>query len=293
MHSYCLENEHLSVGVSPVGAELQSLYSRKTELEYLWQPGGEVWPHSSLLLFPNPGRIAHDRIIVDGKVYPAMMHGFASTMPFAVTAHSENALTLELRDDSYTRKYFPYAFRLVVEFTLEGDMLVQTFQVVNEDTKPLYYCLGAHPGFYCPIGINEPAEDHSLVFDRPQKLKLLALQENTRLLTGEKTAYATPQNRIPLHDHFFDNGPMLFDGMDAGTITLRSERSGRFVEFGVEGFPNLCLWGVPTKMSLIAIEPWIGLSDHKDTDHVWETKPGIQRVEVGQENTHRLTFRVG
>jgi hypothetical protein len=34
-------------------------------------------------------------------------------------------------------------------------------------------------------------------------------------------------------------------------------------------------------MSLIAIEPWIGTSDRVDTDHVWETKPGVQMVAVG------------
>ena len=293
MQTYSIENAHLSVTVNALGAELQSLYSKKTELEYLWQPGGETWPHSSLLLFPNPGRIAHDRIIVDGKVYPAMMHGFASTLPFAVTEHTESKLTMALREDAYTRKYFPYAFRLMVEFSLEGERLVQTFRVVNRDDKPVYYCLGAHPGFYCPIGLGEPAEDYALVFDRPQNLNLLHMQENTRLTTGEETPYLKGETTIPLGDHFFDNGPMLFGGMDAGAITLRSEKSGRFVEFGVEGFPNLCLWGVPTQMSLIAIEPWIGTSDRVDTDHVWEHKPGIQRVEVGKENTHRLTFRVG
>ena len=290
---YRLENEKLSVEINAVGAELQSLYSKETELEYLWQPGGETWPHHSLLLFPNPGRIAHDRIIVGGKVHPAMMHGFASTMPFAVKDYSATRLVMELKDNAYTRKYFPYAFRLVVEFALEGEMLVQNFRVLNEDNKPIYYCLGAHPGFYCPIGINEPAEDYALEFDPPQNLDLLHMQENTRLLTGEKTPYLVEQREIPLGDHFFDQGPMLFGGMDAETITLRSEKSGRFVEFGVKGFPNLCLWGAPTKMSIIAIEPWIGTSDHKDTDHVWEKKPGIQKVAVGQEKSHRLTFRVG
>jgi hypothetical protein len=48
-----------------------------------------------------------------------------------------------------------------------------------------------------------------------------------------------------------------------------------------------------TQMSIIAIEPWIGTSDRFDTDHVWERKPGIQRVEVGSTATHTLTFRVG
>lgn len=290
---YCLKNDCLHIEVSPVGAELQSLYSLLTDTEYLWQPGFETWPHHSMLLFPNPGRIAHDRIIVGGRTYPAMMHGFANDMPFALVEQGADRLLLELRDNEYTRKYYPYAFRLQVEFLLEGDKLTQTFRVINDDTQPVYYCLGAHPGFYCPIELGEAASDYSLIFDRPQNLDLLALEENTRLLTGEKEPYLAGQRQIPLHDRFFDRGPMLFAGMDAGTVTLKSDRSGQFVEFGVEGFPNLCLWGVPTRMSLIAIEPWIGASDRADTDHVWERKPGIQCVPVGQERIHRLTFRVG
>lgn len=293
MDRYTLQNEHLRVCVSAVGAELTSLYSLKTETEYLWQPGYEIWPHSSLLLFPNAGRIAHDRTIIGGKVYPAMMHGFAATQSFACAAHTQTRLVLELTENDETCKYYPYRFCLQVEFRLEGDRLIQDFHVINRDTKPLYYCLGAHPGFYCPIGLNEPAEDYALVFDRPQNLNMLHMQENTRLVTGEKTPYLVGETTIPLGDHFFDNGPMLFDGMDAGTVTLRSEKSGRFVEFGIEGFPYLCLWGVPTQMSLIAIEPWIGTSDRVDTDHVWETKPGIRCAAVGEEGLHTLTFRVG
>ena len=40
-----LENDYMKIEVSLVGAELQSLYSKKTELEYLWQPGYDIWPH--------------------------------------------------------------------------------------------------------------------------------------------------------------------------------------------------------------------------------------------------------
>ena len=288
---YVLENENLVVRVCDVGAELTGLRSKKTDTEYLWQPGGEIWPHSSLLLFPNAGRIAHDRILVGGKVYPAMMHGFACNMPFACAAKSDTRLVLELATDDHTRRYYPYEFCLQVEFLLEGDRLAQNIRVINRDEKPVYYCLGAHPGFYCPIGLNEKAEDYKLVFDRPQKLNKLEMQENTRLLTGREIP--CPLQEIPLGDHFFDNGPMLFGGMDASTVTLRSEKSGRFMEMGIAGFTDLCLWGVPTQMSIIAIEPWIGTSDRVDTDHVWEKKPGIQQVPVGEASIHTLTFRVG
>lgn len=293
MREFVLQNDMLTVRVNSVGAELTGLYSKETGLEYMWQPGGETWPHSSLLLFPNAGRIAHDRILVDGKVYPAMMHGFACNKPFACTAQSDTRLVLELTADDHTRRYYPYEFCLQVEFLLEGNRLVQNLRVINRDEKAVYYCLGAHPGFYCPIGLNEKAEDYALVFDRPQNLNRMEMQENTRLLTGKENPCLQSETTIPLGDHFFDKGPMLFGGMDAQTITLRSEKSGRFVEMGIAGFTDLCLWGVPTQMSIIAIEPWIGTSDRFDTDHVWERKPGIQKVAVGQEKIHTLTFRVG
>ena len=139
-------------------------------------------------------------------------------------------------------------------------------------------------------GLSMERQKRTLV--RRELLKL-ELEENTRLLTGNKEVYLDNETTVPLHDHFFDNGPMLFEGMDAGSVTLQSKKSGRFVEFGIRGFPYLCLWGVPTRMSLIAIEPWIGTSDRVDTDHVWEHKPGIQCVQPGEENIHTLTFRVG
>jgi len=290
---YQIKNDQLSVCVSSVGAQLKSLYSHVTDMEYLWQPGHETWPHSSMLLFPNAGRIARGRVIIRGKVYPANMHGFANDMPFTLVEHNDSKLLLELQDNEITRKYYPYAFRLQVEFELKEDRLIQSFRVINDDAESMVYCLGAHPGVYCPLVLGEKAEDYSLTFDRPQNLDKMELEENTRLLTGNKTPYLQNETTVPLHDHFFDNGPMVFEGMDAGSITLRSGTSGRFVEMGIQGFPHLCLWGVPTRMSLIAIEPWIGTSDRVDTDHIWEHKPGIQTVQPGEENIHTLTFRVG
>lgn len=290
---YFLQNEHLSVRVAAKGAELQSIFSKKTQLEYIWQPGEETWPHHSMLLFPNPGRIAHDRVIIGGKVYPASMHGFANDMPFTLVEQTDTSLTLQLQDTEFTRSRYPYRFRLQVTFSLEGDTLVQTFRVVNDGAEDLYYCLGAHPGFYCPIELGESAENYKLVFDRPQRLRQQELEENTRLLTGKETLYLQDEDTIPLCDRFFDGGPMLFGGMDANTVTLKSDVSGRFVEFGIAGFHDLCLWGVPTRMSLIAIEPWIGTTDRRDTDHVWEHKPGVQCIAAGKTGTHTLTFRVG
>ena len=293
MACFELENEKIRIRVCSVGAELQSVYSKELEMEYIWQPGTETFAHHTMLLFPNPGRIAHDRIIVGGKVYPAMMHGFANDMDFRLVEQSENKVLLELAATDYTRRYFPYEFRFQVAFSLDGDKVLQNFYVINDDSKPVYYCLGAHPGFYCPIVLGESGDDYSLEFDIPQQLNQMELEAHTRLLTGNEIPVLVNETEIPLDEHFFDNGPRLYGNMKANTLTLRSKCSGRFMELGIEGFDNLCLWGAAGKMSVICIEPWCGTSDRTDTDHVWDTKPGIRRVEVGGTGHHLLTFRVG
>lgn len=291
--TFQLENDFLKIKVSTIGAELQSLYSKETEIEYLWQPGSETWPHHSMLLFPNPGRIAGNRTIIDGKVYPATMHGFANDMEFEVVEVDENHILLQISATEETRKSFPYGFRFQVEFTLNRDVVVQNFRVINDDNKSIYFSLGAHPGFYCPIALDECGDDYFLEFDSLQEINLLELEEGTRLLTGRRIPYLQEECEIRLHDHYFDDGPKLFDGLKADYITMKSRKTGHFVELGIKDFPYMCLWGVGSRMSILCIEPWCGTSDLADTDHVWETKLGIEKVEVGDVFERTLTFKMG
>ncbi len=288
-----LENEAMCIAVSTKGAELRSLYSKVTQTEYLWQMGYETWPHHSMLLFPNPGRIAGDRTLIDGKVYPATMHGFANDMEFEVLQADGEHLLLQISDTEQTRKSFPYRFRLQVAFALEGALVKQTFRVINEDTRTVYFSLGAHPGFYCPIAIDETGEDYVLTFDSPQNINQMEMQKDTRLLTGKRTPRLTGERELFIGEHFFDDGPMIWENVQAKTVTMRSVRSGRFVQMGIEGFPYLCLWGVGGKMSILCIEPWCGVTDLADTDHVWERKLGIESVDVGDVFERTITFRVG
>ena len=288
-----LEDSFLKIEVSSLGAELTSLYSKKTEIEYLWQPGYDIWPHHSMLLFPNPGRISGDRTIIGNKIYPATMHGFANDMNFEIVESCKERLLLEISQTEETLKSFPYKFRLQVEFLLDGEIVYQKFKVINEDSKTIYFSLGAHPGFYCPIIPNESVDDYVLEFNSPQNINSLELEDGTRLLTGKRIKYLNNETTIKIGDRFFDNGPILFDGVNAKLIKMKSNRTGHFVELGINDFPYMCLWGVGTRMSIMCIEPWCGTTDLADTDHIWENKLGIESVKVGEIFERTLTFRVG
>ena len=288
-----ITNGKISVSVDELGAELKSIYSHEREMEYMWQPGHEIWDHSSLTLFPYPGRVCRDRIIFDGKVYPATMHGFAKDCVFAVENKTEDSMELVLRANDLTRKYFPYAFCLRILFRLEGEMLIQQFRISCEEERTMHFCIGAHPGFYLPMVLGESGNDYVLRFDRPQNIGHLQLEKGTNLLTGETKPFLQGETDVQLSEDYFNNGSLLLEGVDASSVTLLSKKSGRYVKMGIEGFPFMCLWGNPARNYMICIEPWCGTSDRADHDHVWEHKYGVEHVNAGEEFVRTLTFEVG
>ena len=52
-----IENEFLSVEINSLGAELFSVKSKKTGVEYLWQGNANYWKSRATVLFPVCGRI--------------------------------------------------------------------------------------------------------------------------------------------------------------------------------------------------------------------------------------------
>lgn len=288
-----LKNSKLNVQIDTLGAELKGIYSLDQEIEYMWQPGYDIWDHSSLLLFPNASRICRDRAIIGGKVYPATMHGFAYTSEFSVVSQCENSATLELTANETTKKYFPYNFVLDIDFAIEENILTQRLRVKNKDSIPMYFSIGAHPGFYLPLDIGESGDDYILHFNSPQDIDQMRLQRGTNLYTEENVPYLRNETDIALSENFFDDGPKVLSGVKADSITLLSKKSGRFVKLGIKDFPYLCLWGNPHKNAMICIEPWCGAPDSVNSNHVWETKLGIEKVEPGEEFSRIITFEVG
>ena len=47
-----IENEHLAVGISPKGAELQSILRKSDQREMLWQGDRTIWARRAPILFP-------------------------------------------------------------------------------------------------------------------------------------------------------------------------------------------------------------------------------------------------
>ena len=52
---YKLENKILSVSIAAKGAELQDIYNKETQLNYLWEGNPIFWSKRSPILFPIVG----------------------------------------------------------------------------------------------------------------------------------------------------------------------------------------------------------------------------------------------
>src|SRR2546423_3628793 len=105
---YKIENEFLAISAKSKGAELESIYHKGYQLEYLWSGDPAFWPKKSPVLFPIVGTLKDGCYVLEGKSYELGRHGFARDKDFLVTGNSETALRFSLSSDEETLKQFPF-----------------------------------------------------------------------------------------------------------------------------------------------------------------------------------------
>jgi len=130
------------------GAELKSWRVREQEL--IWPGDDKFWPDSAPVLFPVVGW-TRDGIMVDGKRYPLGLHGFARSEDFTLAEQAPDRVRLRLQANERTRALYPFAFRFEIEYILQSNILYVVIDVKNEDTRPMPFACGLHPGFVWPL----------------------------------------------------------------------------------------------------------------------------------------------
>ena len=147
MAVHSISNHFLSVNVNSFGAELCSVYSPETAIEYIWQADPSVWARHAPNLFPLVGKLKEGSYVHEGAVYKLPQHGFARDQDFVCIEESEHKLCFELTATEQTLKDFPFHFSLQISYTLTEHKIRVDYSVFNPDSKELYFSLGAHPAF--------------------------------------------------------------------------------------------------------------------------------------------------
>ncbi len=289
---YSIENENLKISVNTKGAELYSLYSKKTNVEYLWQGDKKFWEDRAPNLFPFVGRNYDDRYRYDGKEYVIRFHGLAPYMEFDLEKRTENELIFLLKDDEKTHKAYPFAFEFRVIFTLEKSSLTTRYEVTNVDKRTLICAFGGHPGFNVPFG-KGAFEDYSVVFSSPTQLRRILLVDGTPYLADASVDYPLEDGvKINLRHDLFINDAIILENT-SGEVFVKSDKEPRYLSMKFSDFPFLGVWqeyieGAP----FLCLEPWSALPPVNGAAVDLEVKPNMTHVPAGRKAEKSFTLTV-
>ncbi len=291
MSNIVIQNEMFTAEISPVGAELQSLKSKTTGTEYIYDGNSQYWGSRSPVLFPIVGALKDDSYSYNGKTYHMNKHGFARPSTFEVMPQtSEDAVSFKLTHSEKTLEIYPFEFEFVVRFRLVGNCLITDYITENKTDGDMYYSVGAHEGYCIPREQGEAFEDYYLEFECEEDLTIHKMV-GLGLFTG-KTETLNPCSKIlDLKHELFNDDALVFKGVKSRCVSLKSKKTKPVITVDFAGTGNLLIWqkvGAP----YICIEPWWGIPDAVDTDGEFSTKPYTMRLRKGERQSiaHTVTI---
>ena len=161
---YILENDTLRVEIESFGAEIKSVKRKSDGREYMWCGDPKYWGRTSPVLFPFVGASKNKEYRYEGRTYPMGQHGFARDMEFTLEAQEGKSIWFVLSSTEETYVKYPFRFRLHIGYMLDENEVSVHWKVDNTDEKPMYFSIGAHPAFLCPINGEQDKTGYRLRF---------------------------------------------------------------------------------------------------------------------------------
>ncbi len=276
-------NEHLTVEVSPLGSEMQSIVTHDGR-SWLWHGDAAFWGGRSPVLFPMVGKAPNDQVSIEGQRYSMGQHGFARRSEFALVESGADFCRFELVAGEVSKTLYPFDFVLALEHRVEGRAVVVTAEVTNRDHRPMPFGIGFHPAFVWPLpGCDGLA--HSVTLDNGGAPDLIRLSGG--LVKPEPLPSPFAEGRLVLKHELFAEDAMLFpDGAGAGVTYAAGDRAIRFTW---ENLPNFAIWSKPGA-PFVCLEPWHGTAAEVGGSDELSERPYAELLGPGA--TGRYSFRV-
>ena len=261
--NYKLNNGDMEINVSDKGAELISIKDSNGK-EYLWQGDKKYWDRQSPILFPFIGRLKNKEFIYEGKKYPMMQHGFARDMEFTCIEEKKDEIWFEITDNEETYKLYPFYFSLRIGYRLIGNKIEVLWKVKNKDNKIMYFNIGAHPGFNCPIGGDDDKVGYFLEFNSDGTPVYYGSDAATGLRLPETHKLKLENGRSIITREYFDDTTYIFEDKQISEISIVKPNGKKYVTVKFD-MPVLAIWSME-KMNapFICLEPWFGRCDRID-----------------------------
>lgn len=286
MHT--LKNDFLEIQIKPVGAELCAINAVNNENTFMWHADPKIWGSHAPNLFPIIGCMKDDTYIYNNQKYNMTKHGFVrQNKDIIVKNQSENQITFLLRSNTDLQKMYPFVFEFEISYTLNKNILTINHIVKNLDDKTLFFSLGGHPAFKCPLNDNEDYTDYILEFNEKEASESYLLNMDSGLVTGKTKQVFTGANTIALQGDLFNEDALIFKDLKSRQVALKHKTKGTVLTVKFKDFTYLGIWAKPNA-PYVCIEPWLGIADAETTNQKIEEKEGILALDTN--NTFSASY---
>lgn len=288
-----IQDSKTTAVIDSFGAQLVSLKDSSGK-EYIWQRDPSIWSRCSPLLFPAVGNSRNDKTMFEGVWYEIPKHGFCKETDFKVVHQSSDSASFEITDTETTKTMYPYEFCLTLTYSLNDGVLSMDYKVDNLDSRPIYYCIGAHPGFICPLEDGEQFEDYVLEFEQEETASCTVHNmEKQEYDHSRHILLIDHSRRLPLDYHLFDNNAVFFETINSRKVSLVNPKTNRGVEVAYPDFETIAFW-TPDHINapFLCIEPWNGSAICSDEDDEFTHKHHVQKLELGESRSYHLGVKI-
>lgn len=226
---------------------------------------------------------------IDGKTYELPSHGLGRISEFDFVEQTDNSITFELKYSDESLKAYPYKFSLKVQYILDGSNIIVKFKVKNLDDKKIFFSIGAHPAFMCPIEKDETLADCYLEFNKKETSSNILLSKEG-YLTHTKRQCLNDTTVLNLYKDLFKDDALVFDDLKSDKITIKSRKSSKSLSVEFKGFPYMGIWAPAKGAPFVCIEPWFGHADYEDFKGDFTEKEGIMSLDL--DSTFECSYKI-
>lgn len=282
---YTIKNDILELSADTFGAELHSL--RLGGKEYLWQCG-DAWKRYAPILFPFICSPKDRCYTARGKQYRMKAnHGFARDMEFALTSQTDSSLSFTLTENAESLAQYPYKFALDVKYTISGSCVTAENTVTNTGDDDMYFYLGAHPAFNCPLEDGTSFDDYYAEFDENEHI--------TQQIGGKQVTLVENGRTLAITRSLFDNDSIPIEYPNSKAISLKSKKSAHYVRLEYPDSDCITVWS-PTaddNAAFVCLEPWASVPTFYDDDfEAIEDKPHAIKLSAGETYTYHYNIKL-
>lgn len=211
------------------------------------------------------------------------VHGFARDYEFSLLKKTENSVIYELIYNNESLKVYPFKFSLQLEYVLSENGLQVNYTVKNlEDAnKDIFFALGLHTAYNCPLEKTDDFEDYELIFEQKETAKRHFLSNG--IINNETADLLNDEDTLAISKKLFEKDLILLKQIKSKYVTLKSKKSGKFVRVYFNNFNNVGFWTKPQGAPFVCIEPWNGLPDVKDKYVDFSEKEEICKLKSNEE----------